>query len=152
MPTLEFTKTHMGLIPADQKAADWFHKQKSGTPISILVSAPRNGGFHRKFFAMLNVAYENHDWPEISTKYGMARCSQDMFRSYVIVKAGHYNVELTPTGEVRATPKSIAFGNMEQDEFERLYSDVLDIILQEFLTGWSDDDMRKAVEQIITFA
>ena len=152
MPNLDFTKTHAGLIPANEKASEWFHKQKSGSPINILVSSPRNAGFHRKFFAMLNIAYENHEWPEIDTKYGKAKCSFEMFRSYVTVKAGHYTVELTPSGEVRATPKSISFGNMEQEEFEQLYSDVLDLILREFLTGWSDDDLKNAVNQMLAFA
>jgi hypothetical protein len=152
MAKLDFTRTQVGLIPANEEAAEWVNRVKLGQPVNVTVTVPRNGGFHRKYFEMLRVAYDNHEWPEIETQYGMARCSFDMFRDYVTVRAGYYKPELTPTGKVRVTPKSISFAKMEQDEFEKLYSDTLDVILAEFLTNWSTGDMENAVNQMMQFA
>lgn len=152
MADLSFMRTPAGLVPADDRAAEWFAKVKMGQPVSASVKLPRNGKFHRKFFAMLDVAYSNHDWPEISTKWGNVRTSPEMFRKYVIVKAGHYEADLTPHGEIRVVPKSIAWAKMDDEEFSRLYSDVLNVILMEFLTNWTDGDMERAVHMMMGFS
>ena len=140
-----------GFVPSDANAKEWFDKVKSGQVVKAEIRVMRNGGFHRRFFAMLNVAYENHEWPEIETKWGKAKCSFDMFRKYVTVKAGHYEVDLTPQGEPRVVPASISWAKMDQPTFEKLYSDVLDVILQEFLTNWKRGDMDYAVNQMLGF-
>lgn len=151
MADLSFMRSPAGLVPADQEAADWFAKVRMGQAVNAQVRLPRNGKFHRLFFAMLNVAYANHDWPEIETKFGRVKCSAEMFRKYVIVKAGHYEADLTPHGEVRVVPKSIAWAKMDEAEFAKLYSDVLDVILREFLTNWTTGDMDHAVNQMLGF-
>lgn len=152
MAEIALTRSPAGLVPADLNAAEWLQKIGLGKAIDATVKQPRNGKFHRKFFAMLDVAYSNHEWPEVETKWGRVRTSRKLFRKYVIVKAGHYEADLTPHGEVRAEPKSIAFSQMDEVEFSQLYSDVLDVILAEFLTNWSSGDMDHAVNQMMGFA
>lgn len=152
MADIHLTRTPAGLVPADTAAADWLQRVKVGGPVNATVRQPRNGKFHRKFFAMLDVAYSNHEWPEIQTKWGRATVSAELFRKYVTVKAGHYEVALTPHGEVRAEPKSISWSRMDEAEFSKLYSDVLDVILMEFLTNWTEGDMDRAVEMMLGFA
>lgn len=151
MPDVHLSKALGGLIPADADAQEWLEGVKSGNVMKATIRMTRNGGFHRKFFAMINVAYENHEWPEIETKWGKAKCNRDMFRKYVTVKAGHYEAVLTPHGEIRAEPKSISWSKMDDAEFQKLYSDVLDVILQEFLTNWKSGDMDHAVNQMLGF-
>jgi len=149
MPELQFTKHPSGFMPMDDAARSWLIKQPVGAVVKGKFSATRNPLFHRKFFAMLNIAFENWDNPEIDTEYGKARTSLDTFRAYCIVKSGHWEAEVTPDGNFRPKPKSIKFGSMSQDEFERLYSDVLDVILAKFLTRWSNEDMHDAVVNYI---
>lgn len=152
MADLHLTKTPAGLVPSDAMAAEWFGKVKMGGAVNATVRQPRNGKFHRKFFAMLNSAYANHDWPDIQSQFGPVRTSFEMFREYVTVKAGHYEADLTPYGHIRARAKSINFAKMGEDEFERLYSDVLDVILSEFLTNWTTGDMDHAVNVMLGYA
>ena len=152
MADLHFIKTDHGLMPDGAIAAEWFNKVKTGKLVNAKVTLPRNGKFHRKFFAMLNAAYANHEWPEIETAFGPARTSFDMFRKYVIVKAEYYEIDLTTDGKARFVPKSINFASMDEAEFEKLYSDVLDVILKQFLTNWTDRDMERAVNTMLGFA
>lgn len=152
MADICLTRTPAGLVPADVAASEWLQRIGVGKPVNATVRQPRNGKFHRKFFAMLDVAYSNHEWPEIETKWGKVRTSSGLFRKYVIVKAGHYEADLTPRGEVRAEPKSISWAKMDEAEFSRLYSDVLDVILAEFLTNWTSGDVDHAVNQMLGFA
>ena len=152
MPKIRMIKGPSGLLPFDQEAAEWFDKVKIGQAVDAEFKLPRNAKFHRRFFAMLNVAFSNYDWPEVETKWGKAKCNFELFRKYVTVKAGHYEAALTPTGEVRAEPKSISWANMDEEQFRKLYSDVLDVILLEFLDNWTDSDMERAIEQMMSFA
>lgn len=152
MADVHLIKTPTGLAPSDAISADWFNKVPLGKPVNAKVTQPRNGKFHRKFFSMLNVAYANHDWPDIESQFGPVRTSFEMFRDYVTVKAGHYEADLTPQGQIRARAKSISFAKMDEDEFERLYSDVLDVILNEFLTNWTSGDMDHAVNVMMGYA
>ena len=151
MADVHLTRTPSGLVPSDAMAAEWFGKVKMGAPVRAKVVQPRNGGHHRKFFAMLDVAYSNHEWPETQTQWGPVHTSREMFRKYVICKAGHYEPDLKPDGTVTVVPKSISWAQMDQTEFEALYSDVLDVILAEFLANWTIGDMEKAVEQMMGF-
>lgn len=153
MATHDFIKTPYGLGPGSQLAAEWLDKVKLGQSVSVEVKTRRNSKFHRKFWAMLDVAYSSHEWPTIQhPKWGEVKTSYDMFRKYVTVKAGHYEVDLKPDGQIRVEPKSISFANMDQDEFEKVYSDVLDVILREFLTNWTTGDMDHAINQMLQFA
>ncbi len=152
MADLHFIKSSAGLLPADETAKAWFEKLRSGVPVLAKVTVPRNPRFHRKFFAMLHVAYDNHDWPTIQTQHGPARCTFEQFRKYVTVKAGFFEMGATPQGKPRAEAKSIKFGKMDEAEFEQVYSAVLDVILMEFLANWTDKDMERAVEAMLGFA
>lgn len=148
---LHLTRTPYGLAPATDEAVEALSKVPMGSPVNASISRPRNGKFHRKFFALLDVAYQNHEWPEVQTQWGKAKCNRELFRKYVIVRAGHYEPALTPKGEVRAEPKSISWAKMGEDEFDRLYNDVLNVILAEFLTNWKDGDVEKAVNILLGF-
>ena len=152
MPNFAFIKSTVGLLPIDDDGKEWFAKLKSGAQVTAKVSVQRNRKFHRKFFAMLKVAYENNEWPEIDTPYGPAKTSAKMFRRYVTVKAGFFHMDVTPDGNFRPEAESIKFGKMEEAEFEKLYSAVLDVILQRFLSNWTRGDMDNAVDQILEFA
>lgn len=152
MTDLALTRSPQGLVPATADAAEMLAKIGVGKAVNAKVTQPRNGKFHRKFFAMIDVAYSNHEWPELETRFGKVKCSRDLFRQYVTVKAGHYEAALTPHGEVRCVPKSISFGKMDQSEFDQLYSDALDVILREYLTNWTTGDMEHAVNVMMGFA
>jgi hypothetical protein len=149
MSELGFIRGAGGLVPDGDEAAEWFAKVKPGTRIVANVKVPRNGRFHRKFFAMLHIAYENWDKPNVATPFGAATCSAEAFRSDVTIMAGFHELRVNTRGEWRLKAKSIAWANMDEIEFDRLYSAVLDVILAKFLTNWTGDDMNKAVEAFI---
>lgn len=153
MAKLDFIRTPYGLGPGNQTAAEWLEKVTLGKPVGAEVKLRRNPKFHRKFWSMLDVAYSNHEWPTIhDERFGDVKTSYDMFRKYVICKAGYYVADLKPDGKIRIEPKSISFAKMDEDEFQRLYSAVLDVILQEFLTNWTEGDMDNAVNTMLSFA
>ena len=149
MAELGFIRGQNGLAPDGADAAEWFERVKPGARVVAKVTIPRNYKFHRKFFAMLKVAYDNWEKPRIETPHGVAQCSFETFRNDVTVLAGYRELTCNTRGQWRMTAKSISFAKMDEDEFARLYSSVVDVILARFLTNWTGEDMDKAVEGFI---
>ena len=54
--------------------------------------------------------------------------SFDAYRAWVIVEAGHYDAIQLPDGTLRKHPLSIAFANMDEQEFQQLYRAALDVL------------------------
>jgi hypothetical protein len=151
MADILLTKSRGALFPATEEAAEWMQSIPNGDTVRGQMTRPRNIAFHRKFFALLNVSYNNWPRPEIETPYGPATCSRDKFRNDVIVLAGHGEPECNVKGEWRMKAKSIAFASMDEDEFGRLYNDTLNVILEKFLPNWTGDEMENAVSQVLAF-
>jgi hypothetical protein len=124
-----------GLIPLYPNDFNEKRKLKLGVDYWCKITNPRNVGFHKKFFAMLNVGHEN-------TRLEMPF---DVYRKYMTVKAGFFTAYQTPKG-IYYDPDSISFASMEQDEFEDVYSRVLDKVIEDI--GVTKADVEK---QLINF-
>lgn len=123
----------------------------TGTGVRAKISKMRNYQFHKKFFALLQIGYEAFDPPKIFHKGVEIQKSQERFRKDCIIMAGYYDTVVNLKGEVRAEAKSISFGNMSQDEFEKLYNAVCNVLLQRVLTNYTKSDLDEVVEKIINF-
>jgi len=124
------TKTLNGLIPSDERTAGWFAKLKIGDAVHGDFKKFRNIGFHRKYFALLNVAFDNWTPGKIDSKYGTPEKNFNRFRADLTILAGFYEITIRLDGGTRVEPKSISFGSMTQEEFEELYSKTIDVLLK----------------------
>jgi hypothetical protein len=127
--------TISGLVPLYPSDFDEKRKLRLGVDYEVSVTNPRNVGFHRKFFALLNIGHEN-------THLDMPF---ETYRKYITVKAGYFTAYQTPKG-LFYDPESISFSNMNQDQFEEVYSRVLDKIIEDI--GATKEDVEK---QLINF-
>lgn len=86
---------------------------------------------------------------------GISLCkSFDAYRSWVTVEAGHYDAIELPDGTLRKHPRSIAFGNMDETEFQQLYKAALDVLWRWILsrTFATQQDAENAASQLMSFA
>ena len=111
----------------------------------------RNPQFHRKFFAMLNVGWEAWEPGEIDSKWGSAQKNFERFREEVTILAGYYEVVHSLDKTFRLIPKSISFANMDETEFEELYSSVGNVLLQRILVNWTQEQLDTYVDQVMGF-
>jgi hypothetical protein len=125
---------------------------KNGEIVSAEIKRPRNYEFHKKFFALLNYSYECWEPEELEYRGRPVGKDFDRFRKDIIILAGYYDVVTNIKGEVKAEAKSISFGKMEEEEFEKLYSDVINVILKHILTNYSRDDIDVMISEIIGFS
>lgn len=151
MTAAYFYKSHAGLSPSGEEAAELMMKLRIGETVLVDVRRPRNAAFHRKFFAMLGYAYEHWEPEPVEYMGVKAGKNLDVFRAWCIARAGYYDLSVTPDGKVRAEPKSIAFANMDMTEFEKLYNDVANVILKYVLTNYRQADLDDVVERLCRF-
>ena len=124
----------------------------AGEVIRFTFKKIRNGKFHRKFFSLLGFAYEAWEPDRVRQQYkGMpVQKSFERFRSDVTIAAGYYTQTFDLDGNMKLEAMSISFANMDDIEFERLYSAVADVILNKVLTTYNgraelDQVMQKVI-------
>lgn len=147
-------KTLTGLIPGDPETDAWYQKIKLGQGIHSDFKLMRNIGFHRKFFALLNLAYGYWTPGEINTKWGVPQKSFESFRKNLTVLAGYGHLVFNIDGTYKMEADSISFSKMDQIDFEKLYSNVLDEILKRIpiLKDLGKDELNKLVDKVLQFA
>jgi hypothetical protein len=152
MKELVLTKAPGGaLIPADPQAAEYISRLKTGQGVTAAIKRHRNPAFHRKFFALLNLAYDAWE-PTVATYKGQVVGKNfDQFRNDVLCVAGYFEMAVNLRGETRVTAKSISFANMGQDEFETVYNSVANVILQRILTNYTRDDLDAVIDRLMGF-
>lgn len=155
----EFYMRKMGgaLVPADDQAAEALQRFRAGDPVKVTVKRPRNYEFHKKFFALLNHGFEFWEPPELPDAHRWMKNvtpekSFEQFRKDVTILAGFFDASYRLDGSVRIEAKSISFASMSEDEFERLYSAAIDVLLKHVFTNMAQDELRDRVDELLRFA
>jgi hypothetical protein len=80
--------------------------------------------------------------------------SFDAYRAWVTIESGHYDAIQLPDGTLRKHPRSIAFANMDETEFQQLYKAALDVLWRWILSRAfnSQRDAENAAAQLMNFA
>lgn len=139
------------LVPADQQSADELAKLKVGQGVKVTMKRIRNVQHHRKFFALLNLAFDAWEPAVVEFNGEPIKKNFDRFRNDITVLAGYYEATVNMRGEVRMVAKSISFGSMDQSEFDKLFSAVIDVILQRILTNYTRDDLDEVIDRVLRF-
>lgn len=137
--------TPTGLKPLYDADFDEKRKLRLGEVYSAEVKLARNIQFHRKYFALINTAWEYLN--EATTAHFGGNI--EAFRKCVEVAAGHcdrvYHLASKSWLEV---PKSIAFDKMDEAAFGDLYERVKDVLFRVFL---KDIDEKEFIQIVETF-
>lgn len=145
--------TIWALVPAHDSDLEAIKKLPANQPITVSVTRIRNVDHHRKYFALLNYAFDVWEPPEGDPAMLGVQKNFDTFRKNIAVKAGFYEMHYTLAGTIRIEAKSISFTSMDQDEFEKLYDKTIDVLLNMVpqLTNHTDDELRAVVDQLMEF-
>ena len=159
MPDLLFQKSQAGLIPACEESSEWLRKKKLGATILVEPRELRNAGFFRKWFALVQLAYDywSSDAQTVEYKGQPVLPNFKRFRKDVTILAGFYEPVVNLKGEVRLEAKSLKWSSMEESDFEKLFDATIQAILQRVLNGkvcrkWTEQELRSVVDQVMEFA
>ncbi len=144
------------LAPDDDATAEWLQtKVKTGSAVSGEFVQPRNYEFHKRYFALLNFAFESWE-PSLGEHNGMpVQKNFERFRKDITIACGFYDVVSNIKGEVRAEAKSISFASMKEDEFQKLYQSTITLLIGKYqvLTGYKDwQEVDEIINQLLRFA
>lgn len=124
-------------VCVDEVSKEYARKVKLGEDRKFKISKPRNIKFHRKFYAMIDLVAQNQEKIEYSTaEQGRNRM---VYAVMYILKRGSF---WGPKKE-HFERDSISFANMDELEFEQLYSEALDVYLKHFVPMDKDEFERE---------
>jgi hypothetical protein len=100
----------------------------------------RNYKYHKKFFALLNFAYEMWQPERQHKTYKGEPVSKNFerFRKDVTIQAGFYEQTFDLDGNMQLEALSISFAKMDDLQFEQVYNAVATVILEKVLLNYKD--------------
>jgi len=110
-------------------------KIKVNEPYEFEYKLPRNYRFHKKFFALLNLVYNNQD----------VYSNIEDLREDLTIEAGYYRLTENIKGQTVKRAKSISFAQMDETEFSDLYNSVVNVVI-----NWlkiSKEEISENIEQ-----
>lgn len=129
-------KTNKGLLPCYDSDYEMYSKIPLNEQFEIEYTKKRNVRFHRKYFALLKLAFENQ------SDY---RTMEDLRRDLIITSGRYDEVVNRITGEVYKIANSISFAQMDETEFNNLYNDTKNIISK--WLGIENDSIDEEISQ-----
>lgn len=116
-------KTQTGLRPMYDSDFEIYSKIPLGAEFEIDYKQKRNILFHRKYFALLKMVFENQ---EIYSNI------EDL-RLDLIIETGRYTEQTNIfTGEIKKVAHSISFASLDEIGFSKLYEETKSVIAKYF--------------------
>jgi len=137
MPELMLTKSLGKLEPIDPEGIDYLRGISIGEIVKAKISKPRNGAFHRKHFALLQVGFQNQEQFD----------SFDDWRKAVTIEAGFYVDRRMFDGSTMREAKSLSYASMDSLEFARLFDSSLRVV-----ANFIGTDNKTLVQEIQNFS
>ena len=136
--------TPYGLVPLYESDHDLKQRLKVGSTVRCRVSQPRNYEFHKKFFALVRLTYDNLPLPLVER--WNVRSENDMLRRFKR-DLGYFTATVNDCGEREIEYRSISFAAMDEEEFERFYDDCVNLVLYGYIPGINRQDLLEEVER-----
>ena len=132
--------TELGFICATDDDKEQKKSLKRGSVVQCTIVEHRNYAFHRKYFALINCAWEYLTEEQQAFFYN----NKDSFRKSAEIAAGHCEQVFNRTrGEWLEIPKSVAFDKMTESEFSSLYERVRDVLYRLFIPDVNKQEFEK---------
>ncbi len=140
---IHLVRTSLGLQAYSDEDYEELRKIPVGSVVKAKIVRPRNIRFHRKFFAMINAA-----WDRLTERQRINLRSKDNFREQLLITSGFSEPLYDINGQrFLERAKSISFAKMDEPAFNEIYNRVLDTILTILIgDGVSEDDFNEILK------
>ncbi len=135
------------LRPATAEDADKLHKMHFGRTYRCVVTMPRNYQFHKKFFALINVA-----WELLPERVQAMFKTCEAFRQQLLILAGHSMVTYDlKTNAFREEAKSISFAELDEGGFTLVYDSCVTAVFEVFRLFDVTIDEKTFMDELLNF-
>lgn len=147
------------LIAEDEDTRQWLAKRSRHALIEAETKELRNGAMHRKFFALVNLVWEN-----LSDEGQKNFPTRDLLVSGLKIAIGHADtivVHVSPrdykdgappwpdkVAIISRIPRSISFAKMDQGEFEQFFDRCCDVIIRDFWPDMTKETLKAEVAEM----
>lgn len=132
-------RTVSGLQPLDDQATEELRRVQIGKPVYVEVKAARNPRQHRLLFALLKAVTDNTElFPSV-----------DAALTAMKIGTGLVDTMITEDGKTVYIPRSIAFANMTQAEFDPWFQDAIRLSSTRWLK-MAPETLRKEIEEMVS--
>ena len=135
--------TPYGFVPMYESDHEAKKRLRVGTVVKCKASNPRNYEFHKKFFALVRLTFDN--LPTRLAVYWKINNEDDMLRRFKR-DLGYFTSTYNEKGEKEIEYGSISFAAMEQYEFECFYNQCIDLVLCKYIKGVDRQDLITEIE------
>lgn len=135
--------TETGLVPMYDSDYDEKHRLKVGENVLCTITKPRNYEFHKKFFALIRLTFENlpehlHHMMNIWSEEDLLECIKlDLGLSTTVWHEGRQYIK----------SGSISFAAMDNTEFEGFYRRTIEIITHNYLRHTSQQEILDEIQR-----
>ena len=125
------------IIPLYDSDYEVFRKLKKNKPLKFKVTQERNYKFHKKFMALVNMVFENQDrYTDITN-----------LRYDLTIESGFFKEHIDFNGEIKRTAESISFANMDEMQFQQVYSKFIDTVIR--IMKWDNQMIEDNLESYL---
>lgn len=135
--------TAQGLVPMYDSDYDEKNKLHEGETVMCSIRKPRNYEFHKKFFALVRLTFEN--LPERLVRMLSVRNEEDMLTVFKL-DLGLFSTSWH-CGRNVVKLDSISFAKMDETEFQKFYDRCIDLVLSSYLRGTDKQSLIEEVER-----
>lgn len=125
-------------IPATDKDKEKWSKVGIGEVFKCTTINQRNYEFHKKFFALIQIAFDN-----LPERFDFT--DPEHLREELIKAAGFYELRTDFHGNEYKVAQSIAFDKMDEERFQVLYERVVDLVCR--LIGFDKPDLLQEIAE-----
>ena len=144
-----------GLAPESDAEAEKLRRIKAGASVRVKVTQEINPRFRRKWWALAQYAFDvwSDTMPDMQYRGQEVQPNFERFRKDLTILAGHFHPVWAVNGDLRVEADSLAFGSMDEETFERLYSATINAILSKILasSNLTEADLRAHVDRVMRF-
>lgn len=128
-------------VPAFEFESTALQKFKNNEQYEVEIKNPRNPQFHKKVFAFFNFCFEHWSADKTDWKYFDEKEQFNRFRKDLTILAGYKVVTYKLDGSFNIEAKTLKYSGMEQDEFERCYTALIQAAMDHVFKGCNDDNI-----------
>ncbi len=123
------------------EAEEKFKRIPQGSIVHWTYRRPQIAAYHRKFFAMISVIFDNQ--AEYQNK--------DLFYKVLVMLAGFCDI-IQVGDKTLFVADSVSFEKCSQAKLEEIYDKVLDVALEKFCVGSTEDEINAKVNEVLAFS
>lgn len=121
-------------------------KFKNGEVYTAEIKLTRNPIFHKKMFVFFKFCFQHWSANKAGLEHMDEHSQFDRFRKDLTILAGFYEQTVRLNGEIRTEAKSLAYANMEADEFERCYNAMINAAIKHIFAGTRDENILNQLQ------